>query len=138
MRFYSIAIYLLIFQMVSFYVTSELLPGMGITSGISFHDTTMTAEEIANMETRYSTSLGETEITNQDPVSVFLASASRETLSAVSAVLNPMKQFVYTLPYMLIVLGVPEGFAYITGVAYWMIMLDGIVEFTTGRKILSE
>jgi len=132
MRFYELALFLFIFQMVSFYFTNYLLPDLGFSADIYFHEPTK--EQLTQAEEEFSKQVGSTEVTSEDPISGFLGWTAKMVVNAVTTVLNPLKRFVLSLPYMLIWFGVPPAFAMIIGAVYWLVMLIGFVQFATGRS----
>ena len=134
MRFYHIALFLFIFQLVSAWtVASGFLTSLGISAQLSIHD--IDEAELAQAEERFSESVTSGEITNQDPISALLGWGAQMILGVLNTVLNPLKQFVLAFPYILIQAGVQPAFAYLMGTIFWLIQIIGFAEFATGRRI---
>lgn len=130
MKFYDIALFLMIVNVFAMYFVS-LSESLGYTEYSIFSEPK--EEALTEMESEVQEGITQEEITGDDPVTYALGLIYAVVRNAILSVINPLKKYVLWLPYLLMNYGVPGEFAYSMGVIYYFIMIVGLVQIVTGR-----
>lgn len=132
MKFYEFAMFLFIFQLVSVYFM-ENSQALGFGLQISFHE--LTEADFQQAEANFTArSLETTEATSENILDRLVGFVSEAIKASLSTIFTPLKKYVVSMPYILISLGVPPGFAWMISVPLYIIQIVGIMQFATGRS----
>lgn len=133
MKFYTITMFLIIFQLVSVYMLT-VTPSLGFTAAISFHEPT--EADLADAQRVFEENiLAEETVASEDIVTKLIGFGSDAIKNAASNVFEPFKRYVLSLPFMLRMMGVEDGMAWLISTPLYIIQFIGIVQFVTGRDI---
>ena len=136
MKFYTITMFLIIFQLVSAYILT-VTPSLGFTAAISFHEVTET--EMQDVQDRFEEEvLAEGTVASEDIVTKLIGWGAGAVKNAASKVFEPFKRYVMSLPFMLTTIGVDDGLAWMISTPLFIIQFVAIVQFVTGRNIEGE
>jgi len=132
MKFWDIALFLIIVNVFGSFFSNFAYSDLGYRGYYSLHkDQTATLEE---MENQTNSGITQEEVTGSDPISNALGLLYSAVVKTFTAVFNPLKSYVLWLPYMLMMFGIPSGFAFAMGSVFWFIQIIGIVQVITGRS----
>ena len=131
MRFYYIALFLFIFNLVGGYFNT-LRSEMGFTETLK---TGATEGNLTSAEQGMYNAVSGSEISEEDTIAAALSGATATVVNALTSVFNPLKNFIFWLPAIMINLGVPTGFSYLIGVIFWLIQILGMAQLLLGKSI---
>jgi len=133
MKFYEIALFLLIIQLFGGFLWSFAQSDLGFTGGVKFYkDRTY---QISEMQNKTKGALSTEEVSGEDPVSYVLGLSYKAVTKVVNAVMTPLEEYILWIPLLLVTFGVPENFALGIGAIVLFVEAIGLAQFILGRSL---
>lgn len=134
MRFWDITLFLIIVNIFGVFFTG-LLPSLGYSSYPILSVTSQDIQAKANeIESKYNTGISQSEISNVDPLSQALGLLYQAVQMVWNGILGSLKQYVFWLPYLMIIFGIPNEFAWGFEIMLVIIQTMGFAQLITGRS----
>ena len=133
MKFFHIAMVLFIFQLITAYLVT-VLPSIGFSETMSFHEPTQSELESGWADYKGDIT-SDTTVTEDSWVNDLLGSPYEAVKQAITRIFTPFERYVNTLPFLMIIMGVPETFAWAISVPLYAIQVIGLLQFATGRSL---
>ena len=133
MKFYDIALFLFIINIIGMWMVS-FSQELGYSAYALFSEPK--ASELQEMESKINQAVSTEEITGSDPVTYALGIMYEVIKKAILPIFDPLKPYIFWLPYLMINFGVPSALAYGVGSIYYLIMIIGLAQMITGRSFM--
>lgn len=136
MRFWEITLFLIIINIFGAFFTG-VLPSLGFSAFPILNVTTSEVQATAlGIEAKYQTGINQEQISSADPLTQALGLLYQAVQMVWNGILGTIKQYVFWLPYLMILYGVPDGFAWGFEVVLVIIQTIGFAQLITGRSLL--
>jgi hypothetical protein len=133
MKFYEIALFLLIIQLFGGFLWNFAQSDLGFTGGVKFYNDR--TYDISQIQNQTKGALSTDEVSGEDPVSYVLGLSYKAVTKVVNAVMTPLEKYILWIPMMLVTFGVPESFALMVGAVTLFVEGIGLAQFILGRSL---